>query len=327
MQRVTVVIPYYQRASGILTRALRSIAAQRRTAPLTVMVVDDESPRPACLDVAEVALPADIEVRILQRRNGGPGAARNAALDAAPADTRWIAFLDSDDTWMPDHLERALAALATGGELYFANHLELGAQKDAFARRLTSVDELIRASRRLALPDAYAFDGDMVERILAGNLIETSTVVYDFQRLGHLRFDTSLREAFEDHLFWLEAARLPARFVYSTRVAVHYGAGINLFRNASWGTEPGLKRVISATAFRRRLLEGFPLTAPQRELVERELEDDRRSFVTEVLHRVVRGRGVPLRLLRRQFASDRRSLWYFVPPTVDVALTRRAGAR
>jgi len=44
----------------------------------------------------------DGRIRVLAQANAGPGAARNAGMEAARHD--WIAFLDADDLWLPDHL-------------------------------------------------------------------------------------------------------------------------------------------------------------------------------------------------------------------------------
>lgn len=98
---VTVVIPALNRAS-VIARALDSATSQVPP-PAEVIVVDDGSSD----DTAAVARAHGATVISLPER-GGSGPARNRAIAAAR--TRWIAFLDSDDEWLPGHLARLLAA-------------------------------------------------------------------------------------------------------------------------------------------------------------------------------------------------------------------------
>ncbi|WP_432511356.1 glycosyltransferase family 2 protein [Kineococcus sp. SYSU DK001] len=97
---VTVVMPAMNRAH-MIGRALDSVAAQTLT-PREVIVVDDASTDDT-VAVARAHGATVIELPV----NGGSGPARNRGIEAAR--TRWIAFLDSDDAWLPDHLERTLA--------------------------------------------------------------------------------------------------------------------------------------------------------------------------------------------------------------------------
>ncbi|KQQ42954.1 glycosyltransferase family 2 protein [Nocardioides sp. Leaf307] len=97
---VTVVMPAMNRAH-LIGRALDSIAAQT-VRPSSVLVVDDASTD----DTVRVAREHGASVLELAV-NGGSGPARNRGIEAAT--TEWIAFLDSDDTWLPDHLETVLA--------------------------------------------------------------------------------------------------------------------------------------------------------------------------------------------------------------------------
>ena len=94
---ITVIIPYYQRTPGILAKALASIAAQQDSPlPVHVIVVDDASPVPAAAEIADIEGPP-YTLQVIVQPNGGPGAARNTGLDNAPKETKYIAFLDSDD--------------------------------------------------------------------------------------------------------------------------------------------------------------------------------------------------------------------------------------
>ncbi|HLD63508.1 MAG TPA: glycosyltransferase family A protein [Candidatus Peribacteraceae bacterium] len=106
---VAVIVPTYNR-SAILTETLDSVAAQTWP-PAYLIVVDDGS-----TDETQVVLekwqtrPLPFPVKIIRQENQGAGIARNAGLHAAPP-VRYVAFLDSDDLWPPDFLERTVTLL------------------------------------------------------------------------------------------------------------------------------------------------------------------------------------------------------------------------
>ena len=103
---VTVVIPTTGRP-GLVLRALASVLGQTHAALDVAVVVDGPNPQ----TVAALATVADERLRVLQTpQPAGAGAARNFA--AASARGEWIAFLDDDDQWLPEKLERQLAAAA-----------------------------------------------------------------------------------------------------------------------------------------------------------------------------------------------------------------------
>jgi glycosyltransferase involved in cell wall biosynthesis len=100
MSRVSVVIPTYNRARCI-GRALESVLGQSH-ADFEVIVVDDGSTDDTARIVREYA-GADRRVRWVPcPRRRGAQAARNTGVRAARGG--WIAFLDSDDEWLPDSL-------------------------------------------------------------------------------------------------------------------------------------------------------------------------------------------------------------------------------
>ena len=105
--RVSVVIAAYNRASTV-DRAITS--ALRQTLPADeIIVVDDGSTDDTC-NIVESLAAQDARIKLLREKtNRGGGAARNVGLAAAQGE--FIAFLDSDDEWLPGHLERRIAAL------------------------------------------------------------------------------------------------------------------------------------------------------------------------------------------------------------------------
>ena len=109
---VSVIVAAYQ-AAGTIGRALRSIAGQTLK-PREVVVVDDGS-SDGTFEAAESEAPNmnGIELRVFKTwENHGAGAARNRAIAESREPT--LAFLDADDEWLPEKLERSTARLEAG---------------------------------------------------------------------------------------------------------------------------------------------------------------------------------------------------------------------
>jgi glycosyltransferase involved in cell wall biosynthesis len=102
-RRVSVVVPTFNRAE-LIQETIESVL--RQTTPAhEIIVVDDGSTDSTC---AVVRAYGD-RVVLLRHDRRGPAAARNRGLERATGD--WIAFLDSDDVWMPTKLEKQLQYL------------------------------------------------------------------------------------------------------------------------------------------------------------------------------------------------------------------------
>jgi glycosyltransferase involved in cell wall biosynthesis len=101
---VSVIIPTRDRAA-LVTRALASVFAQTHPAE-EVIVVDDGSSDDTAARVRSEFPGATV---IRQESPKGVSAARNRGVDAAGGE--WVAFLDSDDEWLPEKLARQTAAL------------------------------------------------------------------------------------------------------------------------------------------------------------------------------------------------------------------------
>jgi len=107
---VSVVIPTYNRADTILPALL---SVQRQTVQdFECIVVDDGSKDVDALEALVAGL--DQRFRVVRKENDGASAARNLGMSLAQG--RYIALLDSDDQFLPDKLERQLAAVAPHGD-------------------------------------------------------------------------------------------------------------------------------------------------------------------------------------------------------------------
>ncbi len=96
---VSVILPTWNRAE-LLPRAIASVQGQT-TESWELLVVDDGSTDATAAVVSRIAA-ADPRIRLLPRLHAGPSAARNHGL--AMATGRYMAFIDSDDEWLPGHL-------------------------------------------------------------------------------------------------------------------------------------------------------------------------------------------------------------------------------
>ncbi|MDD3518283.1 MAG: glycosyltransferase family A protein [Chromatiales bacterium] len=107
MIEVSVIIPAHNRAT-YLARTFDSVLAQRGVS-LEVLVVDDGSTDDTPEAVAPYLNRLECPVRLLQQERRGPAGARNLGLRHAIGE--YVAFIDSDDLWLPGHLQRAAAVL------------------------------------------------------------------------------------------------------------------------------------------------------------------------------------------------------------------------
>ncbi|MGW1228875.1 bifunctional glycosyltransferase/CDP-glycerol:glycerophosphate glycerophosphotransferase [Streptomyces sp. NPDC001515] len=121
--RLSVVVPVYN-VEPFLTDCLRSLAEQTVT-DLDVVIVDDGSTDDSAALAAGFAA-RDDRFRLVRQENGGLGHARNTGVRHCDPDSRYLAFVDSDDIVPPHAYERLLGALEeTGSDFASGNVLRL----------------------------------------------------------------------------------------------------------------------------------------------------------------------------------------------------------
>ncbi|GAA0540662.1 glycosyltransferase involved in cell wall biosynthesis [Rhizomicrobium palustre] len=181
MPRISVVIPAYN-AAATLRRALESVF--RQTVPLTEIIVVDDASRDA------VSLGNGVRV-LRHDRQMGAAAARNTGIRAAVGD--WIAFLDADDEWLPQKLERQCALCVPGTSLVFC-------ASEEFASDGSSMGDTFRGRPTHEGVDAW-------KALLQQNFVSTPTVLAPRELLLKLGgFDERLRVG-EDQDLWVRLAR------------------------------------------------------------------------------------------------------------------------
>ena len=187
---ISVITPTYNRAR-FLPAAVASVLSQT-FGDFELIIVDDGS-EDNTPDVLKPFL-ADRRVRYVYQENQGQSHARNLALKQATGD--FIAFLDSDDVWARDKLEKQLAVFRANSEVDIVHGDE------AIINEQGSV---------VSLQNMRRYSGRITRYLLADNSVSITTALVRrrcFDEMGG--FDTSVGVA-DDYELWL---RFSARYCY-----------------------------------------------------------------------------------------------------------------
>lgn len=167
---VTAVITFFD-SERYLAEAVDSALAQTHS-PIELVLVDDGSSDRS----AEIARSYAPPARYVRRENGGPAAARNTGLAHASGD--FVAFLDSDNRWLPGAIALQLAAFATepGVDVVFAQSREfVSAELDpttVHARAPREGTSAVLVSSMLARRPVFERVGPFDERLRLGEWID-----------------------------------------------------------------------------------------------------------------------------------------------------------
>ena len=104
MAEISVIVPVYK-VEEFLCRCVDSILCQSYR-DFELILVDDGSPD-RCGEICEAYARKDNRIHVIHQKNGGLSAARNTGIDwvMANSNSRWFAFVDSDDWLHPDFLK------------------------------------------------------------------------------------------------------------------------------------------------------------------------------------------------------------------------------
>lgn len=190
---VSIVIPTYNHAY-LLRRALGSVSVQTFR-DWEAIVVNNFSQD----DTEEVVNQAcDPRIRLVNFRNHGIiAASRNRGISLAAGN--WIAFLDSDDIWYPEKLERSMAVLARGNDLV--------CHGEAWVRKGVRIQEVFYGPQARAQYRSLLF---------GSNCLSTSAVTVRkacLEAVGGFREHASYVSV-EDYDLWLRLARAGYRFAF-----------------------------------------------------------------------------------------------------------------
>ena len=220
---VSVVIPAYN-AAKYIGEALLSIFNQTFTSYEVIVINDGSSDT---VELERALQPYRAGIKYIRQENRGAAAARNTGLRAAAGE--FVAFLDADDKWSPNFLEKQVELLeSSNADLVYSDALFFG--ESPLAGR-TFME--LQPSRGDVTP----------EKLLAVEVtVLTSTVLARKAPVFEAGlFDESLRRG-HDFDLWLRLARRGRRFAYQREILAHYRI---LETGLSGGTISQLERTLA----------------------------------------------------------------------------------
>ena len=272
LSSISVIIPTHNRAH-LLPRALDSVLNQTKRAE-EIVIVDDGSTD----DTSDLIQSNYPEVITLHQSNRGVSAARNRGIREASGE--WLAFLDSDDEWLADKLERQMAALGEHPET-----------------KVCHTDEIwIRCGRRVNPMKKHAKHGGWIFRkCLALCCISPSSVLIHrsvFSDVG--QFDESL-PACEDYDLWLRVtARYPVHYL-PEKLLVKYGGHEDQLSKRHWGMDRFRIQAL------KKIIESDTLNEDDRRAAEAMLAEKDRIY-TEGARK--RGKAAPAKAFEKPWATN-----------------------
>lgn len=175
---VSIVTPLYN-SERFLMETFLSVAGQ--SYQNWEMIIVDDCSSDGSLGLARSICKMDRRVRLICSESNGAAAARNMAIKAAQG--RYIAFLDSDDVWLPNKLERQVGFMREHGVAFSFTAYE-------------KIDEHGRVFGCMGVPNKVGYK-DLLKTCSIGCL----TAVYDTEKLGKVYMPENTKR--EDYATWL----------------------------------------------------------------------------------------------------------------------------
>ena len=192
---VSIIMPNYN-CGNYVAETIKSVLAQTYT-NWELLFVDDCSTDDS---VAVVESFADSRIRILKNeKNSGAAVSRNYALREAKG--RWIAFLDSDDLWLPEKLEKQIAFMEEHNYAF------------------TYTDYTIIYPNGKKSPYIFTAPQKVTRRKLYNYCyFSTITVIYEREQVGLIQIEDIKKN--NDYALWFEALKniIAYRFPYSLSI-------------------------------------------------------------------------------------------------------------
>lgn len=272
---VSVVIPAFNTARYI-PATLNSVLSQTLR-EFEILVVNDGSPDTLELELA--LKPYGGRIRYIKQPNRGPSAARNTGIQEALG--KYVAFLDSDDLWFPEHLANQVSTLEKDPSLglIYSNGIHI---EDEMPISISF--------ERTPQSEPVTFDSLLREDSTVGT---SSTVALRQALLDAGLFDEALRRC-EDFDLWLRMAHNGVRMTFTRNIQIYHRLANGLAGN------PILMKRARAEVYHKA--EALPdITESQRHTIRRKISEIESEIETEIVKELLlSGRYVDSRRAAQQ---------------------------
>ncbi|ETX09172.1 glycosyltransferase family A protein [Candidatus Entotheonella palauensis] len=214
----SIIIPTYNRWP-VLHEAMTSVF-QQTCQDLELLIVDDGSTDATRTHVLQLAQQYHRPIRLLFCQRGGPAKARNAGLRKAQG--TFVAFLDSDDLWFPDHLEAARQLVLRRPHAIDFCFADTQLTRPAGLRTSYLQGKAIEAVPHDRDGSWRVFHRTIYPELIPASTVITSSAIIRRDLLQHLGgFDERLTPFGEDTDLWLRVAAVTHSSAGNWSVTVH----------------------------------------------------------------------------------------------------------
>ncbi len=184
--KVSIIVPVYN-AEKYIEETVRSVKAQTYENWELLLVEDGSTDNTARVMADMLKKEPDERIRILPKENGGAARARNYGLSHATG--RYIAYIDADDLWSSDKLEKQLAFMGEKSAAFCFTGYEFADENGKGTGKVVKVPETL--SYKQALQNTTIF---------------TSTVIFDTQKIPKENLEMPIIKS-EDTALWFKVLR------------------------------------------------------------------------------------------------------------------------
>ena len=194
---VSIIMPSYN-TGRFIAETIRSVLAQTYE-NWEIIIIDDCSTDNTDEVVAQFL--GDKRIKYFKNeKNSGAAVSRNRALREAKG--KWIAFLDSDDLWTPDKLEKQVGVMEKNGYHFsYTNYAEIDEESKPLGRHITGPKKISKTGMY-----NYCWPGCL-------------TVMYDAQAVGMIQIEDIKKN--NDYAMWLKVCRKAKCYLVDEELAFY----------------------------------------------------------------------------------------------------------